>query len=139
MAMTAGVINGTDILVYVGGVAISYSTSCTLTITGAGAIPVSSKDSGVYLDKLIAKGHSWSVSVSGMGGMDGGDLDLREIYDLFRANASVSIRFSTEVAGNFVWSGDAVATGFSMDAPDNEGSTFSCDFEGLGRLNIFIT
>ena len=44
MAATTGIINGTDMLVYVDSVAIAHSTSCTLNLTSA-TRDVSSKTS----------------------------------------------------------------------------------------------
>jgi len=135
---TTGKINGTDFLLYVGGVAVSWSTSCSLSVTGPGTIDVSNKDSDNWLEKLKAKGYSWTMSVDGMATFDG-TYSVEDIFLLFRNNSTVTIKFSTDDAADRFWSGSAVATSFSLDAPQEDATTFSCEFEGLGILNFVAT
>ena len=135
---TTGKINGTDFLLYVGGVAVSWSTSCSLSVTGPGTINVSNKDSDNWLEKLKAKGYSWTMSVDGMATFDG-TYSVEDIFLLFRNNSTVTIKFSTDDAADRFWSGSAVATSFSLDAPQEDATTFSCEFEGLGILNFVAT
>ena len=142
MTMTAGVINGTSFLVYSSDVAISYSTSCSLSISGPGAAEVSTKDSGNFLTKIKKKGYGWTMSVSGMLALDGSGIDLREIQGFFRNNTTLTIKFATSntgASGDYYWAGSAVANGFNLDAPQEEGGTWSCDFEGLGELTCVTT
>ena len=135
---TTGKINGSDFLLYVGGVAVSWSTSCSLSVTGPGTIDVSNKDSDNWLEKLKAKGYSWTMSVDGMATFDG-TYSVEDIFLLFRNNSTVTIKFSTDDAADRFWSGSAVATSFSLDAPQEDATTFSCEFEGLGILNFVAT
>lgn len=139
MAITSGVIAGTDFLVYSDGTAISYSTSCSISITGPGTIPVSTKDSGNWIKKLKKKGYEWTVSADGLLALDGSGIDLREIYNLLRDNSTVVVKFATTGTDDYFFYGDAVATGFNMDAPDNDASTFSCSFEGIDQLRVSTT
>ena len=135
---TTGKINGSDFLLYVAGVAVSWSTSCSLSVTGPGTIDVSNKDSDNWLEKLKAKGYSWTMSVDGMATFDG-TYSVEDIFLLFRNNSTVTIKFSTDDAADRFWSGSAVATSFSLDAPQEDATTFSCEFEGLGILNFVAT
>ena len=135
---TTGKINGTDLLLYVDNVAISYSTSCSISITGPGAFSVSNKDSKNWDEKLQARGYSWTASAEAMTTFDG-TLCIDEIFELFRNNQSVTIKMSTDDAADRFFSGSATATSFNMDAPDNEASTFSVEFEGLGELAFRAT
>lgn len=139
MAATVGVINGTDLLVYVDDTAISYSTSCSLSITGAGPIDVSNKDSGYWNTKLKGRGVEWTMSCSGMLGFDGAGTSIREIFLVLGDNTTVNLKFATATAGDLIFHGSAQCTGLTMDGPDNEGATFSCDFAGLGRLLAVTT
>jgi len=135
---TTGKINGTNLLMYVGGVLISWSTSCSLSVSGPGTIDVSNKDSDNWLEKLKAKGYSWTMSVDGMATFDG-TYSIEDLFLLFRNNTTVTIKFSTSDAADRFFSGSAVATSFSLDAPQEDATTFSCEFEGLGILNFVAT
>ena len=135
---TTGKINGTDLLLYVEGVAVSWSTSCSLSITGPGTMDVSNKDSDNWLEKLKAKGYSWTMSCDGMATIDG-TYSIEDLFLLFRNNDTVTLKLGTDDAADRFFSGEAVATSFSLDGPHNEGSTFSCEFEGLGILNFIAT
>lgn len=135
---TTGKINGTDILLYVGGVAVSHSTECSLSITGPGTIPVNNKDSNNWIEKLKRKGYEWTMSVGAFYTLDG-TLSTQEIYDLFRNNDTVTLKFSTDDAADRFFSGEAVATSANFDAPQEDGVTLGCEFEGLGILNFLTT
>jgi len=135
---TTGKINGTDFLLYVGGVAVSYSSSCSLSVTGPGAFDVSNKDSSNWLEKMKKKGYGWTMSVDGMATFDG-TYSIEDIFLLFRNNSTVTVKFSTDDTADRFFSGSAVATSFSLDAPAEEATTFSCEFEGLGILNFIAT
>jgi predicted secreted protein len=135
---TTGKIPGTSLLLYVDATAISYSTSCSISIAGAGTFSVSNKDSTNWDEKLKARGYSWTASCDGMATFDG-TLCIDELFELFRTNQTVTVKMSTSDAADRFFSGSAVATSFNMDAPDNEPSTFSVEFEGLGELAFRAT
>ena len=135
---TTGKINGTSLLLYVGGTAVSYTTSCSLSISGPGTIDVSNKDSENWLEKLKAKGYGWTASADGMFTFDG-TLCVDEIFELFRTNQTVTVKISTSDAADRFFSGSAVATSYSMDAGNNDATTFSVEFEGLGELAFRAT
>ena len=139
MAQTAGVINGTDFLIYLGGVAVSYSNSCSMTISGPGTASVVHKDSGTWAQKLKKKGVTWTASVSGALALDGAGIDMRELFQLLADLTTVNVKMSTNTAGNLLLQGMAVATSVTWDAPDDEFATFSAEFEGLGRLLAAVT
>jgi len=139
MAETVGVILGTNMLLYVDDTAISYSTDCSISITGPGGAEVNHKDSDNWMVKLKKKGITWTASASGMMAFDGSGVDLRALFLSLTDLTSVNIKMSTATAGNLLFHGSAVITGLSLDAPDDEGGTFSVEFEGLGRLQAAIT
>ena len=136
---TSGAVNGTLMLFYVDNVAVSYSTSCSINITGPGTIDVSNKDSSYWVQKLKKRGYTWTASVDGVFAFDGSGVDIRELHALFRENTTFTIKMSTEVADDVIFSGSAVASDFSADFPDNDGSTWSFSCEGLGRLDALTT
>jgi len=136
---SSGVISGTLCLLYVDGTAVSYSTSCSLSITGPGTIDVSNKDSSYWMEKLQAKGYSWTMSCDGMFAFDGSGVDIRALHGLLRDNTEFTAKMSTGVAGDVIFSGQATSTGFNADFPYNDASTWSFDLEGLGRLTALTT
>lgn len=136
---TTGVINGTSILLYVDSTAVSYSTNCSLSIMGPGAMTVNHKDSLEWLQKLKKVGAGWTASCSGMYALDGSNVNLREVFALLDRNQTVTVKIATSDAADNFFSGEAVVTGFSADFPHDEGSTFSVDFEGLGDLTFAVT
>ena len=136
---TTGVINGTDILLYVGGIAISYSRSCSIAISGPGTMEVNHKDSGNWMTKLKKKGITWTASADGMFAFDGAGISMRELYDVLNGLTSVTIKMSTADAADPLFTGTAVCTGYNVDAPLDEGGTFSAEFEGLGKLSFSLT
>ncbi len=137
--MSTGVINGTDIALYVDGTAISYSTSCNITITGPGAAEINHKDSGNWMEKLKKKGITWAANVDGMFALDGAGVSIREIYDVLNGLVTVTIKMATSDVTDPFFSGLAVADGFNVDGPLEEGGTFSASFEGLSKLSFSLT
>lgn len=136
---TTGVVNGTDIFVYVDGTAVAYSDSASLSISGPGTIPLSHKDMGTHLEKLQQKGYTWTMSVSGLYAIDSSSKNTKDIFDAIRTNSSVVLKFATETANDRYYTGTAAVTGLSWDAPHNDNSTFSADFEGIDRLISYVT
>lgn len=139
MTQTSGAILGTNMLLYIDGTALSYSTDCSINVTAPPGVPVSHKDSGVWLVKLAVKGASWTASASGVLAFDGTGVDLRTLFKLISEGTTVNIKMSTDIAGNLLLHGSAVCTGITWDAPDKDGGTFSCEFDGLGRLLDSVT
>lgn len=138
MAST-GVINGTLMLFYIDDTAVSYSTSCSLSITGPGTIDVSNKDSSYWMQKLQAKGYSWTASVDGLFAFDGSGVDIRALHKLLTNNTQFTMKMATGVAGDVIFSGEATPTGFNADFSYNDASTWTFDSEGLGRLTALTT
>jgi len=136
---TTGVINGTDILLYVGNVAISYSRSCSIAISGPGTMEINHKDSGNWMTKLKKKGITWTASADGMFALDGAGINMRELYNVLNGLTTVTIKMGTSDATDAFFSGSAVCTGYNVDAPLDEGGTFSAEFEGLGKLSFSLT
>ncbi len=134
MTQTSGAILGTNMLIYIDGIALSYSTDCSINVTAPAGVPVTHKDSGVWLVKLAVKGASWTASASGILAFDGAGVDQRALFKLISEGTTVNIKMSTDTAGNLLLHGSAVCTGISWDTPDKEGGTFSCEFDGLDRL-----
>jgi|TARA_R100000081_G_C4815235_1_gene174431 predicted secreted protein len=135
---TTGVINGTKFGVYAGGTKIGYATSASLSINH-NLRDTSTKDSGGWRDQLEGQ-RDFEVSVEGMvifatasGAIS--DLTVDELYTSYIASRTeFEIKFSTEVSGDYKWTGNAFMTSLSMDTPNEDSSTFSASFSGTGPL-----
>ncbi|MCJ7449658.1 MAG: phage tail protein, partial [Bacteroidales bacterium] len=136
MAGTAGKINGHDLLLYVGGVAISHSTSCSITLN-AGTVNVTSKDSDKWAD-FLPGAREWSVEASGMVALDA-TYGLDEFYTLMNSQASATVKFATSNSDDRFFSGTGYITSVSADAPDESPSTFTVSFAGTGKLKFAKT
>ena len=135
---TTGVINGTKFGVYAGGTKIGYATSASLSINH-NLRDTSTKDSGGWRDQLEGQ-RDFEVSVEGMVifATSGGaisDLTVDELYTSYIASRTeFELKFSTEVSGDYKWTGNAFMTSISMDTPNEDSSTFSASFSGTGPL-----
>jgi|TARA_R100000482_G_C5129339_1_gene150841 predicted secreted protein len=135
---TTGVINGTKFGVYAGGTKIGYATSASLSINH-NLRDTSTKDSGGWRDQLEGQ-RDFEVSVEGMvifatasGAIS--DLTVDELYTSYIATRTeFELKFSTEVSGDYKWTGNAFMTSISMDTPNEDSSTFSASFSGTGPL-----
>tara|TARA_Y100001973_G_C5170416_1_gene318693 strand:+ start:53 stop:481 length:429 start_codon:yes stop_codon:yes gene_type:complete len=135
---TTGVINGTKFAVYAGGTKIAYATSASISMNH-NLRDTSTKDSSGWRDQLEGQ-RDWEVSVEGMlifeesGGAIAG-LTMDELYTSYIATRTVfELKFSTEVSGDYKWTGNAFLTSLSADTPNEDSSTWSASFSGTGAL-----
>lgn len=131
MAQTAGIINGADLLVYVGGTLIAHSTSCTLDISMA-TRDISTKSSAGWSEKGAGQ-RSWTVSGDGLYSFDAA-YGFSNLMALITNRTSVTLKLSTTNDDNDRYHGTAYLTSISLSAPNEDNSTFSFSFEGSGSL-----
>lgn len=136
---TSGIINGTKFGIYQGSNLIAFATSGSLSINHS-ARETSNKESGGY--KEIMEGQrDWEISVEGMvafltlaAGAVGGDT-VNELFTAYIATRTpLTISFESSETGDFKWSGSAYLVSLSLDAPNEESSTYSCSFTGTSVL-----
>lgn len=136
---TNNVINGTKFGVYAAGTKIAYATSASISMNH-NLRDTSTKDSGGWRDQLEGQ-RDWEVSVEGMlifvdgsgGAIAGTTMD--ELYSTYIATRTeFTLKFSTDVAGDIEWSGQAFLTSLSADTPNEDSSTWSGSFSGTGSL-----
>ena len=136
---TNNVINGTKFGVYVAGTKVAYATSASISMNH-NLRDTSTKDSGGWRDQLEGQ-RDWEVSVEGMlifvdgsGGAIAG-LTMDELYSTYIASRTeFTLKFSTDVSGDYEWSGQAFLTSLSADTPNEDSSTWSGSFSGSGVL-----
>lgn len=136
---TDGVINGTKFGVYVAGTKVAYATSASISMNH-NLRDTSTKDSGGWRDQLEGQ-RDWEVSVEGMlifTNLDGtaiSGVSFDELYTTYIATRTqFELKFSTEVTGDYKWTGQAYLTSLSADTPNEDSSTWSGSFSGTGAL-----
>lgn len=124
-------INGTDLLVYVGAVAIAHSTSATLSIEQD--LPdATTKGSGGFADHINGL-KSWSIDFDGL--VDyASSYGVEELFNNLKNGNNVVVKFSTEASGDSYWSGTASCSSLTMTAEMEAPVSFSGTFVGKGAL-----
>lgn len=128
---TTGPFNGTNLLLYVAGIAVAYSKTCTLSRNVA-MIDTTTKDSGGDMDSIPGL-RDWSISVDGLVALD--SITNAEYFDgLITGRTLVNIRFGTDTSADGQWDGSAYVESMSMEAPMEGEVSFSGSLKGTGAL-----
>jgi len=131
--MTTGIINGHNLRLYIGGVAVTKSTSCTMSVS-VETRTTTHKDSGTYEENEAGK-ISWEMTTDALVAFDSTQTP-QSILTTCLAGTAVTARFSTEVTGDAYQEGSGIITSFTQNAPDNENVTFSITIKGSGALTL---
>lgn len=135
MAQTAGIINGTLMGVYIGSTLILRGKSTKFSMKVASR-DTTNKDTGGY--KTVLGGlASWEGSGDFLFTEDA-SYGFRDLKTALEAKTLVTVKWSSEVAGNYKHSGTALITSLDADFPVEENSTFSVSFEGSGALTTTL-
>jgi len=128
---TTGIINGTDLLVYVGGTAITHSTSASISFSME-TRDASTKDSAGYREILEGQ-RSWTIESEGMTALDAAE-GFEELYAAWVARTALTIKFATADGTDQFYQGTGYCTSLSMDSGVEDSSTFSASFEMTGTV-----
>lgn len=128
---TTGIVNGTKMLVYVGGVAVSHSTNFTLNLSME-TRDATTKDSEGWRDILEGL-RSWSIDGEAMFAFDG-TKTFDDFFALYNGRTAATVKFSTEVSGDKYYTGSGYLSNLSQTAGVEESITYSFTFEGTGTL-----
>jgi len=112
-------INGTDLVISVGGTAVAHTTSATLNVEVA-TIDVSSKDDGGD-QTVIAGQKSGSIDFEGLTDFSATQ-GVDDLLSLINAKQEIAWALSD---GTNQFTGNGVFTSLSLDAPMEDASTFS--------------
>ena len=129
-------INGTDFIVQVdsgsGYVTVATSTSASISMS-LETRDTSSKASAGWADALYGQ-RSWSVDVEGLLTFASGN--ITELWAIYENRTVVTLKFiqATPITGDAYWSGTALLTSLSADAPMEDSMTYSASFQGSGVL-----
>jgi len=128
---STGYQNGTDIGLYIGGTLIAYGTSTDFDVSMS-AREASNKDSNGWAEKREGQ-LSWTASGEFIFAEDAA-YGFEDLFDSMVARTLLTVKVSTETAGDKAYSGSAYITSLSKSAPNEDTSTYSLSLEGTGAL-----
>ena len=128
---TTGKFNGTDLLVYVDGVAVAHATSHTLNIN-VDMIDATTKSSAGWKDILPGL-KDWSIDFEGLVAYDAAE-GFSELFADIGSRTQVTVKFSTEETGDDRYTGTAYVASLSASAPLEDVVSYSGSFAGDGVL-----
>ena len=144
-ASTAKTINGSDLMVFVGGKSVAFATNHKLTIT-AEMLDNASKDhaSGLWKGTTL-KSLSWNMSSENLFAYDGEGETVIDLFDVLTLGQSVDVVFTINkkgtaventigLVGSIQLTGKAFVQNIDINAPNGDNATFSVQLEGTGEL-----
>ena len=131
MALTTGVVNGNNILLYVNGDPVACSTNAEISYTNE-LIEVTCKDLNGAKQYLLGSG-DWNMTVAMFWKFDAA-FGAGDMWDLALGKTEVEAMFSNENAGDFRLVGTALITSINGVAPLNGGVTCDVTLQGTGTL-----
>jgi predicted secreted protein len=119
---TAGVFNGTNLLLKVEGTVVGHTTSCTLSVTNDMA-DATTKDSSGWSESLAAL-KSGEISFDGL--VDYSDANNAEqLLDLLIARTQVTCVFGTATTGDSIYTAEGFISSLEQSAEMEAAVTFS--------------
>jgi hypothetical protein len=129
---TTGIINGTNMLLYVDGTAIAGSKTCEFALTHSPRETTVKSDAGY---ETFGEGkRSWNGKCDGLIALDATGTTFTSLVALWNNRTKVLLKFSTEASGDKYWYGYGYLKDVSQNDPDNTSAGFSCSFEGTGSF-----
>ena len=143
------VINGGDLMLFLGGTSIAFSTSHKLSIS-AETVETSSKDNGgKWVAKAVRK-LSWNMSTENLYSSEGAGKTYDDLFTMMTGRTEIDAIFTVEkdyankadavpetgwlpmTTGQY--KGKVVITSLELNAPNGDNATFTASFEGVGAL-----
>ncbi|MCR5714396.1 MAG: phage tail protein [Bacteroidales bacterium] len=137
MSISSGYIHGSDLLLYVNGVALGHSSSCQVSYSAETdeRMTKETSNSGKWSSKEVRK---LSVSISAEGFSFYSDtMSYEDLLALWKAGQKVQVKYAYRGEETTrVMSGDFVITSLSEDAPADNDATYSLQLENAGEITI---
>lgn len=145
----AQVINGGDLMLFIGGKSIAFATSHKLSIN-VETVETTSKDSGGKWVAKSARKISWNCNTENLYSNDGEGVTFDQLFDMLVAREEVDAVFCLEKdyaskadsvptngwlpSTSGTYSGKVIITALESNAPNGDNATFTASFEGVGAL-----
>tara|TARA_R110002020_G_scaffold294252_1_gene510107 strand:+ start:897 stop:1319 length:423 start_codon:yes stop_codon:yes gene_type:complete len=135
MATTTSV-NGTDFILQIdsgaGYLTLGTSTSCSVSMS-LETRDTSSKSSAGWAESLYGQ-RSWTMDVESL--LTFNVANVMHLFDVYNGRTVCTVKFiqASTVTGDAFYSGTALLTSLSADAPMEDSMTYSASFQGSGAL-----
>ena len=134
MAVTADVISGNKILIYMDGDAIGCGTGATFSGTNNQTETTCKDNDGAVT--FVPGSQDWSIQFSGNTKYDA-PVGLQALLVAWKTKATVTVRMGSENVDDPYVEGDAFISQFDWDGQVNETSTYSATFSPRGPIYLF--
>lgn len=138
MAQTAGVINGTNLRLYVGGNVVAYAVTCQLSMSRNLLETIHKDNPGSGWREVTMGQASATLTTDGLFNEDGTNNAPADLFALFAAKTQVAWYFSNENAGDTRYYGNGYVTALDYSATVEENSTFSVTIEVDGQVQKVV-
>ena len=125
----AGTKRGLDILLSVGDTAIGGQRNASIEMTTE-TIDISTKTTGDWTAKM-AGAKTWTADCDGI--YIASDAGYKAALDAFMNGTEVDVKIA-DGSSTVGFSGKAIITSFSFEAPYDDAMTYEMSFEGVGAL-----
>jgi predicted secreted protein len=132
---TVSVINSTKLRIYIGGVALAHSNDASITIQHSPR-DITTKDSAGWRE-LLEGLRQGSFSTGALLAHDAAN-GVSQLFTAINNRTKVTVRFSTEEAGDIFFQAQAYITSLEQSSPsqeDNASYTCSGEFTGVITSN----
>lgn len=130
---TTGIVNGTDLRIYVDGEVVGHATSCSISLSMETRDILTKDLVGGYTTAKPGR-RSWSGSTEGLLAYDAPGQKVSDLVTLFNNGTEIIVRFTTDETGDTYWEGTALPTSIELGGPVEDNSTYSVSFTGVGNL-----
>jgi predicted secreted protein len=132
---TVGKVKGNALLIYHEGVAIACTTAASFSLSNE-QIEVTCKDNDGARQYTFGA-QEWSFTVGGIFQFDNVGIDL--LSDMAIDKETATIRFGTDVIGDFFLEGECIISDLQIEANLNESATYTATLTGTGPITKGIT
>lgn len=141
----ANIIQGEDLMLFMGGKSIACATNHTLTISTETS-DTSHKDIKGSWKSSTVKAFSWEVSTENLFTLDGAGKQYDDLFDAMTGKVEVDVvigKPSTVVVGadgytpatTGWYKGKAIITSLTLNMQNGDNATYSATFTGVGELS----
>lgn len=133
---STGIINGTDLRVYVGGNAVAYATEGSISLSREFTEQLHKDNAGSGWTERSAHTKSGTITCSALYADDAASSNLNELFTSWDGGTTVTVKFSTEVTGDDFWSGSFLVESLELNAPDKDDASYSVTFISTGAITM---
>lgn len=137
---TSGIVSGTDLRLYVGGLSIGYATTCTASFSMEVINTIHKDSPGSGWQTNTGGQKSGTVSFEGFVNEDSSGKKPIDLFTLLDDKTEVGCAFKTGTSGDTRLDFSALVTSVEITAPVEENSTFSGTLTVTGAVtNTTVT